>query len=62
MDEIAILEGDDLWQLLSLLGVENPKGSKVYRLRIHQAPDGNGIKVKVNESTWTYWLGEKNAT
>jgi hypothetical protein len=33
----------------------------VYRVRIWQASDGSGVKVKVNERTWTPALGEKDA-
>jgi hypothetical protein len=52
MDTITIIEGGDLAALYDNL-------KDAYSVRIHQAPDGSGIKVSVNNGMWTYWLGEK---
>ena len=57
MDPITVIEGEELDALLRALGVTQ-QVSTVYRVRIHQAGDGSGVKVKINEGTWTYWIGQ----
>ena len=56
-DRTTIITGADLNTLMAVLGV--PEGNAPYRVRIHQAADGSGVKVKVNEGMWTPWLGKK---
>jgi hypothetical protein len=56
MDPITIIEGDDLDEFLAQFELG---AADVYRVRIFQAKDGNGIKIKINERTWTYWIGKK---
>lgn len=55
MNPITIIEGDDLSDLLELVASAEKRGC--YRIRVHQAPDGDGIKVKINEGMWTYLIG-----
>ena len=56
MDPITVIEGEELDALLAAL---RPL-STVYRLRVHQGSDGR-LKYKINEGTWTYWVGEDDS-
>lgn len=53
MDPITAVHGADLTYLLSLLKSPN----LLYKVSFWQAPDGSGVKVKVNGGVWTPLLG-----
>ena len=56
-NDITIIEGRELEFFLFTLGI---KDADIYRLRIWPQSDGT-IKVKVNERTWTWTIGQKEA-
>jgi hypothetical protein len=52
--KIAVLKGRDLERFYHALGVEPPAEARSVRVW----GDGDGLKVKVNEWTWSAPLGE----
>jgi hypothetical protein len=55
MDPITIITGTALQDL-----IDDMASGRIHTLRIHQAPDGSGVKIKLNEGMWTPWIGESN--
>jgi hypothetical protein len=55
MDKIIELTPSDLVELFGQMGLAGIPG-KVYKLRV--CSDGDWVKFKVNESTWTPSLGK----
>ena len=59
MDTITVIEGGDLEYLMSLMGIDI-EDTDVYAIRLFQAKDGNGVKVKVNGGMWSPFLGTRD--
>lgn len=63
MDKIIEVEGQELQMLLKELVARELRGhwhNKPYKLRV--CIEGNGVKFKINESTWSPALGHLDPT
>ena len=54
--KIIQIEGSELKNLLENLKPENTRARMIYKLRV--SVEGDNVKFKVNESTWSPPLGE----